>query len=59
MIKSDKEMTNNNMYQSNLLKPPVKCHICEYPILAILSERERYVLAMIRTQVKSKDSGQI
>ena len=58
MIKSDKEMKNNSKHHSNLLKPPIKCHICEYlPGLAILSERERYPLGRIRTPVKSKDSG--
>ena len=30
MIKSDKEMKNNSTHHSNLLKPPVTCHICEY-----------------------------
>ena len=29
MIKSDKEMKNNIIYHSNLLKPHTKCHICE------------------------------
>ena len=41
MIKSAKEMKNNNIHHSNLLKPPIKCRICKYifPGLAILSER--------------------
>ena len=30
MIKSDKEMKNNSIHHCNLLKPPIKCHICEY-----------------------------
>ena len=51
MIKSDKEMKNNNIRHSNILKPPIKCHICEY--------RERYALRRIRTPVKSNDSGQM
>ena len=27
--KSDKKMKNNSIYQSNLLRPPIKCHICK------------------------------
>ena len=30
MIKSGKEMKNNSNSHGNLLKPPVKYHICEY-----------------------------
>ena len=51
MMKSDKEMKNNSIRHSNILKCPIKYHICEY--------RERYALGRIRTPVKSKDSGQM
>ena len=30
MIKADKEMKNDSIHHSNLLKPPIKRHICEY-----------------------------
>ena len=30
MIKSDKGMKNHSTHRSNLLKAPIKCHICEY-----------------------------
>ena len=30
MIKSDKERKNSSIHHSNLLKFPIKCHICEY-----------------------------
>ena len=51
MIKSDKEMKNNSIRYSNILRPPIKCNICEY--------RERYALGTIRTPIKSNDSGQM
>ena len=29
MIKSEREMKNNSLHYGNLLKPPIKSHICE------------------------------
>ena len=60
MTKSDKEMKNNSLHHSNLLKPPIKCHICEchgFPGLVILSKRKK-VLGRIQTPVKSEALGQ-
>ena len=45
MIKSDKEMKNNSVCDTNLLKPPG---------LAVLSERERYALGRFEPKSKVK-----
>ena len=60
MIKSDKEMKNNSMHHSNLLKLLSNATVVNiFPELAILSERERYAPGRIRNLVKSKVSGQM
>ena len=62
MIKSYKEMKNKSIHQSNLSKPPIKCH----PYLQMsfqdwqsCPKGKKYALGRIRTLVKSKDSGQM
>ena len=52
MIKSDKEMKNNSIHHSNLLKLlPNATFANIFPGLVILSESERYILGRIQTPV--------
>ena len=52
MIKSNKEIKNNSLHHSSLLKPPIKCHFANVsvPALPILSERKNAPLEGLEPQ---------
>ena len=55
MIKSFKEMKYNSTPHRNLLKLPIKCHICECLSRSGNPESKRYVLGRIRKERFSSD----
>ena len=59
MIKSDTEVKNNNIHHSNLLKPLIKCHICEYPSRQSCLKEKDTLLEGFEPQSKGKDSVQM